>query len=308
MSQPWASRSIAVFSFLALLLPLSASPAPRTSDPCKQMHRELDRQIDDVKAQQREELNQCENSNSGNSDVCRDLKDQQQQALRAMRDDRRGRVAGCNGGTVLVLSATPLAGSNNFYDLNRGNCFEYPYVNCQQQDYYAHVKHHPHHHPPHHPPAPAPAPGPGGAGTLAAGDKGKPASGNKQEPSGHKPGTDISTTKSTGAPGSSSPDHAHNRGGSGGGSGSYSGSSRSADNGSSSHSGSSYSGSSSSGSSSSGSSSAQPSHSSSSSGGGSSYSGSSAPSSGSSYSAPSSPSPAQNSGSSSHASGAGTPK
>jgi len=75
MNQNWASCSRSFF-FLTLLLPLSASPAPRASDPCKQLHRDLDRQIDDAKAQQKDDRQQCEDSYGGGSDECSTLKDQ----------------------------------------------------------------------------------------------------------------------------------------------------------------------------------------------------------------------------------------
>src|SRR5258708_3253165 len=171
----------------------ASSPAARAGDPCKQMHRDLDRQIDGVKAQQKDARDQCADSYGESSDECRTLKDQQEQNLRTMRDDRKGRLAGCNVSTVRVLSSTPLALGNtfDFRGENRGNCVEYPYVNCQPQEYYVHPKHHHHHHHPHQPPPPPP--GPGGAGKVASGDTGKPAK-SGQGPSDRRPATDNSST------------------------------------------------------------------------------------------------------------------
>jgi hypothetical protein len=94
MTRQRASCFIAVFSLLACI---SAIASPRTGNPCKQMQHTLDRQIDDLKTQQKTELLQCEQGNGRGSAACLSLKDQQKQSLRAMRVGRTGQMNDCYG-------------------------------------------------------------------------------------------------------------------------------------------------------------------------------------------------------------------
>src|SRR5260221_6176008 len=178
MDQHRSSRFIIVCTSLVFMLPLSARSAPRSDDPCKQLHRDLDRQIDDVKAEQEDARDQCEDTYGKNSSECRSLADQQKQDLKSLRDSRKQRISGCTSNTF----SEPFLASDGFafFDL-------FPYENNYYNPYYnsyydsdddSKHHHHHHHHPPHHPPPPPPhRGGGGGAGTLASG---KTAPGSRQ--------------------------------------------------------------------------------------------------------------------------------
>ncbi|HYL93955.1 MAG TPA: hypothetical protein VEW69_12460 [Alphaproteobacteria bacterium] len=224
MNQHWILRSVVITSFAAFMLPLSATVAPADGDPCKQMHRALDLQIDNTKAKQEDELQECRENSGKDSDTCVSLRDQQKQYLQSLRANRKGRLAACQGSPALAATSTLDSYNYDTYYQNRGNC-EAPYVNCAYQEQ-RYVRRHHHHHHSH--------------SAAASGEKSastKPSSSGGQV-SGGKSGKDSSTAKiSRGAGSSGSSGHANN-------SGSYSGSSRSSDNGSYSRTGSSYSGSS----------------------------------------------------------------
>lgn len=151
MSHRLASSSLGCFLLLALF-PLCARAAPK--DSCKQLQRDLDQQIDDLKAWQKLDLQGCYRISGSNSGECRRLKDRHAQDLRSFRDNRAYQMANCRGyRTPSVAAASPLENSNHdFYDnyySNRGTCVEYPYVNCEQYDHYVHAKLHRHHHHPY---------------------------------------------------------------------------------------------------------------------------------------------------------------
>src|SRR5262245_55264310 len=146
MNHRWASSSLGCV-LLLMLVPLCASAAPK--DPCKLLQRDLDQQIDDLKAWQRLDLQECYKISGSDSDACRQLNDQHAQDLRAFRDNRAFQMASCRG-PLKAAAASPFAISNNdFYEKyhsNRGPCVEYPYVNCQEYDHYVHSRLHHHHH------------------------------------------------------------------------------------------------------------------------------------------------------------------
>lgn len=252
MTQHWASCSIVVCSLLAL--PSSLSASPRAGDPCKQMQHALDRQIDDVKTRQKDELKQCEQSNGRSSGACFSLEDQQKQELRSLRDNRAGQMAGCNGRVSWGTGAPVVHSLNNTYYDQSGNQYS-------DNENYPNKVADPHPRHPHHPPS-------NGGDKSASGDKPSSAGGQAARDKNSRSNVAVGGGSSGGS--SASSGHSHN-GGNGGGGGSYSGSSHSSGGGSSASSGSSSSGSS---------------HSSG--GGGSSYSGSSSSGSASSSSSPSS--------------------
>lgn len=139
MTQHWASCSIVVCSLLALPTLLSARPAPRAVDPCKQLQRNLDWQIDDAKDRQKDDLENCQLNHGRNSDECRGLKEQQKQELRDLRADRSGQMTGCKNG-VVWNTRTGLA--QETHDQYAAQYNQY----AQENDYYKHHHHH-HHHP-----------------------------------------------------------------------------------------------------------------------------------------------------------------
>jgi hypothetical protein len=221
MSKHRASCWIAVCSLLALT-PVSASPAPRLGDPCKQMHHSLDRQIDDLKAQQKVELLQCEQSNGRGSGACLSLKDQQRQTLHTMRDGRTNQMNDCYGRPFLSASTLQATESeyHNHYDQANN---EYPDNEYPDTERHHHKIPDPHpRHPRHYP-------------TATNGVK----SASSDKPSKN---SDHSVTKTShanagaGSPSSggstASASHNHNGGGGSSGGGSYSGSSHSSGGGS----------------------------------------------------------------------------
>jgi hypothetical protein len=148
MNHQRASSSLGCF-LLLLLLPLYASAAPK--DPCKLLQRDLDQQIDDLKAWQKLDLQECSRISGSDSDECRQLKERHAQDLRSFRDNRAYQVANCRGYGTRSVAAAPVFDNshNDFYETyysNLGNCVEYPYVDCSQYDRYVHRKLHHHHH------------------------------------------------------------------------------------------------------------------------------------------------------------------
>src|SRR5258708_31343793 len=120
---------------LALLLPFYANAAPGNS--CRQLQRDLDRQIDDLTESQKSDLEDCRETSGRNSNECQLLQYQQNQELSGTRADRAGRVAACRGHAA---PATPLSsppsrsGFSETYFPNRRHCVQYPHVNCKPPD------------------------------------------------------------------------------------------------------------------------------------------------------------------------------
>src|SRR5258708_11785562 len=107
---------------LALLFPFYANAAPGNS--CRQLQRDLDRQIDDLKESQKSDLEDCRETSGRNSNECRLLQDRQNQELSGTRADRAGRVAACRGhaAPALALSSTQNGGgfSDSYFVDRRG--------------------------------------------------------------------------------------------------------------------------------------------------------------------------------------------
>lgn len=222
MTKQRASCSIAVFSLLACI---SATAAPRTGNPCRQMQHTLDRQIDDLKIQQRTELLQCEQDHGRGSGVCLGLKDQQKQSLRAMRDGRTGQMNDCYRRPSLTATTFRTEQDNTYY--NQANN-QYP-DNDQYPDNGPKLRKVPDPHPryPRHP-----SPGNGNTSASSA----KPS--KSGDHSGDKnPHASANAGGSGGGGATSSVSHNHNSGGGSSNGGSYSGSSHSSGGGSSSYSG-----------------------------------------------------------------------
>lgn len=147
MNWHWASCSIAILALAAT----SASPAPRAGNPCKQLRHDLDRRIDDLKVQQKDELQQCELSNGEGSGECLLLKDQQKQALRAMRDNRTLQMSNCSGHLPFAGLAIPIVADLNPSCVNQSYS-QYPDNYPDNDEYPPKIRdpHHRHHHP-HYP-------------------------------------------------------------------------------------------------------------------------------------------------------------
>jgi hypothetical protein len=194
---------------LALLFPFYANAAP--GNPCRQLQRDLDRQIDDLKESQKSDLQDCRQTSGPGAADCRLLQDRQSQELGGRRAERAGRVAACRGHSTPALissSAQSTSGISDSYFANRGNCVEYPYINCKPPDYHVDRRHHHHHH--HDPQSKGTASASNGGGNSAS-------SGGS---AGHS-GSSLSGSSAGGYSGGSS-SHSGYTGSSGGSSGSTS--------------------------------------------------------------------------------------
>jgi hypothetical protein len=263
MNQHWIGHSFVVGSLLLASPAIVTAREPKPPDPCRELKSDLDNRVNALHRQQDEALAQCRQDNGKNAGVCRDLKNQQQLALRQMRDHRETELINCNPRLSRDVIHSPHNDScdRETYRRNQNDC--YPREKYPEPPYKNPPKGPPPvaHNPPKHD---------GGAG------------------GGRRSDSDAGDTRSVNNAGSSHHTSDHNSGSSSSGSGSSGGSSGSSTGSSSSHSGSSSSGSNSSSSNSSSSNSSSGSSSSSSS-----SNSSNSSSSGPSYSPPASSAPSQ---------------
>src|SRR5437764_4806761 len=99
--------SLAALGFL-LAVTSGAIAAPRTANPCRQMQRDFDRRIDDLKKQQDDALQGCRNTNGKDSSACSDLKNQQKKELQELRSRRSAQLNGCGQPATTVTNiSTP---------------------------------------------------------------------------------------------------------------------------------------------------------------------------------------------------------
>jgi len=140
MNKYWISQSVIVGALLFAPQILFARE-PKLADPCKEMRATLDNQVNTLHKQQNEELDQCRKTNGKDSDVCRDLKKQQELELNKARDHRQTELSGCSARLINSISTQRR---------NNESCGEY--VQNQDNDYY-HDKHHkpPYKHSPDNP-------------------------------------------------------------------------------------------------------------------------------------------------------------
>src|SRR5207245_2589187 len=103
--------SFIAFSLLVVLLPSSAAARQY---PCKQMHRDLDQEIDEAKQLQKQDMQACRQASGENSLECRNLKDVQAQDLRILRDRRRLMLAACPGYVRLGPGSLPSSSTHDF--------------------------------------------------------------------------------------------------------------------------------------------------------------------------------------------------
>src|SRR5215467_3710971 len=89
-------HSFVVGSLLLAVPALLNAREPKMPDPCRELKIDLDNQVNSLHRRQNDELTQCRQDYGKNSDVCRDLKNQQQIALRQMRDQRQAQLDSCN--------------------------------------------------------------------------------------------------------------------------------------------------------------------------------------------------------------------
>jgi len=245
MKRQWAYSLVASSLLLSAPLTLNARE-PKTPNPCRELEKELDDQVNTLHQRQDAELAQCRQSNGKNADVCRAMKNDQKLDLQALRGQRQDEMDRCHGPLSRVINF-PTQRQNESCDTYDRNRDRYRYG----QGKYPPHKEPPYTEPPKHPPVGHNPPGYEGDGkhhhdqdasaTRNAGNSGSGSSHSGGSTSGHS----GSSSGSGGGSGSSSYHGSSGSGSSSGGS-SYSGHSSS----SGSSGGSSYSGSSSSSSSS----------------------------------------------------------
>ena len=77
MKKQWVGYFLVVGPLL-FTLPLElAARAPRVANPCRDLERDLDNQVNTLHKRQDGELAQCRQSNGKDADACRNLKAQQ---------------------------------------------------------------------------------------------------------------------------------------------------------------------------------------------------------------------------------------
>ena len=184
------------FSLFTLLLPFSANAF---QDPCRQVHRNLDHEIDYTKQLQKQDMQACLQASGVDSDECRNLKDQQAQELLDLRNRRTRILAACPRYFAFGVTSGLASVTNDYFNdyCNRG-CVKHP-ANCKKHEYY--VKHPPYQ--PGYPPRSLPPTRAGGAGEIKTAQKPVPGGagasafkGNKQEvpkSSGSRQNTQLST-------------------------------------------------------------------------------------------------------------------
>jgi hypothetical protein len=207
MNKHWKCYSFVVGSLLLTTPAILAAREPKLQNPCKDLRNDLDSQVNSLHKHQDDELADCRRTNGKNGGVCRDLKNQQQLALRQLRDQRQTDLDRCNSG---FRSAAARSTKSN-------SCDNAAYVD---NDRYHHKKHPepPYSNPPKNPPGAKNPPDKDGNGNGRRGD------------------LDAGATRSAGNSGSSQHGSDHNSGSSSSSSGGSSGSSAGSSSSGSSHS------------------------------------------------------------------------
>ncbi|HKR85630.1 MAG TPA: hypothetical protein VJS37_15835 [Terriglobales bacterium] len=96
MKRQWAYSLVASSLLLSAPLTLNARE-PKTPNPCRDLERDLDDQVNTLHRHQDAELAQCRQSNGKNSEVCRAMKEYQKLDLQALRDQRQDELDRCHG-------------------------------------------------------------------------------------------------------------------------------------------------------------------------------------------------------------------
>src|ERR1051326_2532210 len=130
-------HSFVVGSLLLAAPAILAAREPKLHNPCKDLQSDLDNQVNTLHKRQDDELAQCRQTNGKNADACRVLKNQQELALRQLRDQRQSELDRCNprlNGSAVRSSSTASCNSPSYQD--------------QDNDRYHHKKHPDHPYPP----------------------------------------------------------------------------------------------------------------------------------------------------------------
>ena len=195
MNKHWKCYSVVVGSLLLTTPAILVAREPKLQNPCKDLRNDLDSQVNSLHKHQNDELAQCRDTNGKNAGVCGELKNQQQLALRQLRDQRQADLGRCNTGFRSAAAQSAQTKS----------CYNAVY---QDNDRYHHKKHPepPYDNPPKNPPSARNPPDKEGNGNGHRGDAGATRSagnsGSSQHGSDHNSGS--SSSSSGGGSGSSS--------------------------------------------------------------------------------------------------------
>jgi hypothetical protein len=98
MSRHWVGPSLLSVFIVMVLLPGSLSAQRRRGFDfrCSQVKSSFERQISTLKLQQQDDLNECRTAYGKKSDLCRDLKEQQKEAMHQLKYSRDLDLRGCN--------------------------------------------------------------------------------------------------------------------------------------------------------------------------------------------------------------------
>ena len=160
MKRQWAYSLVA--SSLLLMAPLTLNARePQSLNPCRDLERDLDDQVNTLHQRQDIELAQCRKTNGKDAQVCRAMKEYNRLELQSLRDQRRNELDRCRGPLSRVRSV-PAHRQNescDTYDRNhdhdryaRDKYPEPPYKQppYKEPPYKEPPKYNPPHHPPYH--------------------------------------------------------------------------------------------------------------------------------------------------------------
>jgi hypothetical protein len=112
MKSAWIACPLVLGSLLLTTPAKLAARAPKRPNSCHDLKNDLDYQVNSLHKRQDDELGQCRQAQGKNSDVCRDLQEQQKIELQKMRDQRTAELNNCglranrlnsNGGQISAL-------------------------------------------------------------------------------------------------------------------------------------------------------------------------------------------------------------
>ncbi|HEV2991149.1 MAG TPA: hypothetical protein VG759_22105 [Candidatus Angelobacter sp.] len=124
MNRHWVGPSVLSVFLLMVLLPGSLSAQRRRGFDfrCSQVKSSFERQISTLKLQQQNDLNECRTAYGKKSDLCRDLKEQQKEAMNQLKYSRGLELRGCNQQpTIFTAEDVVVRPSQNTGGCGRGD-------------------------------------------------------------------------------------------------------------------------------------------------------------------------------------------
>src|SRR5215467_3642584 len=94
-----SKHRLSLLTLLSFLFAITSNSATaKTPDACTQLRGDHVRQLQDLKRQHAEALQQCEAASGGSSQTCLDLKERQKEEMRQLLERQKTSLAGCNRG------------------------------------------------------------------------------------------------------------------------------------------------------------------------------------------------------------------